>query len=494
MSENQNKENIRDIDSISQGFSPLSTSSTSNKEVVKDIELGQVPRTLVELLTIHGQRHLIDAISKCPSENKKDFINEINSIDWGSLKNIFKPIDMQEAQIQMSNVITLEERFKEEKTLRQEGEKAYKDGEVAVLLVAGGQGTRLGYDGPKGCYQALALSKKSLYRVHAEKILYASKKYGKDIPFLVMTSPDTDLKTREYFKNNNYFGLKEDNVFFFCQGVTATCDNFGRALLKSNHELLKNPDGHGGCYTAFMKSNALDFLEKKGSKVIVYIQVDNILAPIDDQVLVGLLKSKKAEIVTKVLKKASPQEKVGHLVSVNGQDQIVEYVDVTKEQLEMKNAVGEYIFNWGSPAMHAFSVDFFKRLKKQQINLPFHQSKKFVKAYIDGMIQDVEAYKHEKFIFDLLPLAKTHIGLEIKREDEFSPIKNSVGNDSVQTALELYSNRNKRWLRDMGVDISLLTSSDYVEIDMNFAPTYEDFKIAWDNRFKKAVGDNIIIY
>ena len=472
----------------------LSNFESSTSSNVKEIDVSKLPpRTLVELLTINGQTHLLDAIKKCPEDKRDDFIKEINSIDWSSLKNVFTPVDMTSAKIQMSEVISLKDRDLIADDLKFIGKKAYENGQVGVLLVAGGQGTRLGYNGPKGCFQTLQISQKTLYQIHAEKIIYASKKYGKTIPFLIMTSPHTDSETKAFFKENNYFGMKESDVFFFCQSMTATLDLNGKALLKSDSELLKNPDGHGGCYTAFMKSGALEYLEKRGIKTLVYIQVDNILAPIDDTVLVGLQESRNADIVTKVLRKASPQEKVGHLVCVNGKDQIVEYVDVTKEQLELKDENGEPIFNWGSPAMHAFSVDFFRRLKNEKVFLPFHQSKKIVKAYRDGMVQDTEAYKHEKFIFDLLPLANRHIGLEIKREDEFSPIKNMTGVDSIDTALELYSNRNKRWLNKVGVDTSKLSLKDYIEIDISYAPTFEDFEKNWDNRFSEIKGSSVQI-
>ncbi len=466
-------------------------SQNKKQDTVKEIDVSKIPpRTLVELLTINRQSHLLDAIRSCPNDEKSDFIEQIDKIDWGSLKNIFTPVDMSTAEIKMSHVLSLREREEEKDDLDEIGRKCYEDGQVGVLLVAGGQGTRLGYNGPKGCFKTLKSSGKTLYQIHAEKILFASKKYGKPIPFLIMTSPDTDVETRTFFKENNYFGLDEKLVFYFCQSMTATCDLMGRALLKNESSLLRNPDGHGGCYTAFMRSGALEFLEKHGIKALVYIQVDNILAPIDDPILVGLLRSKESDLVTKVLKKVSPQEKVGHLVSINGKDQIVEYVDVTPEQLNMVDEKGELIFNWGSPAMHAFSVDFFRRLKNQQVNLPFHQSKKIVKAFVDGMIRDVEAYKHEKFIFDLLPLAHNHVGLEIKREDEFSPIKNFTGVDSVDTALELYSNRNKRWLSKVGVDKKLLDSSNYVEIDTMYAPTIEDFVANWDDSRNLMQSDN----
>ena len=472
----------------------LSNFDNDTSSDVKEIDVSKLPpRTLVELLTINGQTHLLDAIKKCPEDKRDDFIKEINSIDWSSLKNVFTPVDMTSAKIQMSEVISLKDRDLMADDLKLIGKKAYENGQVGVLLVAGGQGTRLGYNGQKGCFQTLQISQKTLYQIHAEKIIYASKKYGKAIPFLIMTSPHTDSETKAFFKENNYFGIKESDVFFFCQSMTATLDLNGKALLKSDSELLKNPDGHGGCYTAFMKSGALEYLEKRGIKTLVYIQVDNILAPIDDTVLVGLQESRNADIVTKVLRKASPQEKVGHLVCVNGKDQIVEYVDVTKEQLELKDENGELIFNWGSPAMHAFSLDFFRRLKNEKVFLPFHQSKKIVKAYRDGMVQDTEAYKHEKFIFDLLPLANRHIGLEIKREDEFSPIKNITGVDSIDTALELYSNRNKRWLNKVGVDTSKLSLKDYIEIDISYAPTFEDFEKNWDNRFSEVKGSSVQI-
>jgi UDP-N-acetylglucosamine/UDP-N-acetylgalactosamine diphosphorylase len=391
-------------------------------------------------------------------------------------------------------VVTLEERARRRAELVKAGEAAYAAGHVAVLMVAGGQGTRLGSSAPKGCFQIAPHSGKSIYQLQAEKVLSLSRRIGRPVAFLVMTSPMTDEETREFFQAHGYFGLEAAQVRFFSQGTVPSLDQQGRALLAAPGRLLENPDGHGGCFTALVKSGNLARLAKEGVKQLVYIQVDNILAPVDDAELVGLAMTENTDVITKVLEKANPDEKVGHLVSVGGADRIVEYTEVTPEQARSRNAQGELIYRWGSPAMHCWSIDFLARLDAKGYRIPLHRSSKPLKAWVDGAITEVKGWKSERFIFDLLPEAKVSIGMAIDRDAEFAPVKNANETDgkpnvdSPATTVALASAQYAAWLKAAGVKLSLPAHAR-IEISPLFAATKDQFLAKWDKRVGEISGD-----
>jgi UDP-N-acetylglucosamine/UDP-N-acetylgalactosamine diphosphorylase len=360
---------------------------------------------------------------------------------------------------------------------------------VAVLMVAGGQGTRLGSSAPKGCFTVSPHGHKSIYQLQAEKVLALSRRTGRAVPFLVMTSPMTDAETREFFAANGDFGLATGQVRFFSQGTVPSLDQQGRALLKGPGELLENPDGHGGCFTALVKSGNLARLRAEGVAQIVYIQVDNILVPVDDALLLGVAMVEKADVVTKVLEKAHPDEKVGHLVKVGERDSIIEYTELTAEQTRQKNALGELLYRWGSPAMHCWSVSFLARLADFGYRIPLHRSAKPLKAWTPaGGVAEVKGIKNERFIFDLIPEALVSVGLAIDRDAEFAPVKNASGNDSPASALALASTQYAAWLTAAGCRVALPPGA-HIEISPRYAATKAQFLARWDRRVTEITGD-----
>jgi UDP-N-acetylglucosamine/UDP-N-acetylgalactosamine diphosphorylase len=442
--------------------------------------------TLAELLTRHGQGHLLAGIEQLPAAERSAFLARLADIDWEELQHHSSP--PASGAVDKSRVIDFNERAQRRAELERIGEAAYRAGEVAVLMVAGGQGTRLGTSAPKGCFSVAPHSGKSIYQLQAEKVLSLSRRIGHDVPFLVMTSPMTDGETRDFFNVNGLFGLKPEQVRFFSQGTVPSLDQQGRALMSGPGRLLENPDGHGGCFTALVKSGNLARLRREGVAQIIYIQVDNILVPVDDVDLVGVATSENADVVTKVLEKVSPDEKVGHLVHVDGHDVIVEYTEVTPEQARSRDAQGELIYRWGSPAMHCWSVAFLGRLADQQYKIPLHRSSKPLKAWVDGQIQEVKGWKSERFIFDLIPEARISLGLAINRDDEFAPVKNKEGTDSPATAVAMAHQQYCRWLQAGGVSLNLPPSAQ-IEISPLFAATQAQFLGKWDRRVTTLSGD-----
>lgn len=441
---------------------------------------------LSERLAQHGQEHVLADIDNLDADRREALLARLAAIDWNELAHPAEPVSPDD--VGPSRVVTLAERGERAAELRAAGEQALADGAVAVLMVAGGQGTRLGFSGPKGCYEVGAHSGKSIYQIQAEKVLALSRRVGKPVPFLVMTSPATDAETRSYFSVNEHFGLADEQVRFFSQGTVPSLADDGRALFAEAGVLLENPDGHGGCFQALLRSGELARLRRENIRQVVYIQVDNILAPVDDPELIGLAEVEQADVVTKVLEKAHPDEKVGHLVKVAGRDRIVEYTELTPEQTRLTFDDGSLIFRWGSPAMHCWSVAFFARLEDADFTLPLHRSSKPLKAWVDGAIQEVKGWKSERFIFDLVPEADVSLGLELDRTIEFAPVKNAEGNDSPDTAREIASEMWAGWLRDAGVAVEL-GAGQLIEISPLYAATAESFAAKWDGRTQRVSGD-----
>ncbi len=446
---------------------------------------------IAEQLAAHGQEHVLTDIESLSAEQRDAFIARLAKVDWEELQCPVEVADSStdaDTTVGPSRVIQLTERTERADEFIAAGEVAYAAGQVAVLMVAGGQGSRLGFSGPKGCYEIGAHSGKSIYQVQAEKVLALSQRVQKAVPFAVMTSPATDSETREYFAVNDNFGLAADQVLFFSQSMVPSIDENGKALLAGPGQLLENPDGHGGCHTALVASGTLDELEARGIQQIVYIQVDNILVPVDDPELVGVAVVENTDVITKVLEKADPDERVGHLVKIAGRDHIIEYTELTEEETRLTYDDGSLIYRWGSPAMHCWSVGFFRRLADKQFTLPLHRSQKPLKAWTAAGITEVIGWKNERFIFDLVSEAEQSVGLVIDRDDEFAPVKNPTGIDSAQSAQQLASDLYGRWLASTGVTVEL-QAGQHIEISPLFAATKKQFQHKWDNRLTTVCGD-----
>ena len=444
------------------------------------------PAALEEHLRRNGQGHLLDGAAELDPPVREHFLSRLASVDWEELGRPPEPPDV--AEVEPSRVVTLDEQRARRGELISPGEEAYRGGGVAVLMVAGGQGTRLGFRGPKGCFPLAPHSRKTIYQWQAEKLLSLSRRVGRDVPFLVMTSPATDAETRDFFAAHAFFGLRPGQVHFFVQGTVPSVDRDGRGLLEAPGKLLENPDGHGGAFTALVESGNLERLRGEGVTHLLYIQVDNVLAPVDDPLLVGLAREERADVVSKVIEKAHPDEKVGHLVNVGGRDRIIEYTELSPEQTRARAADGTLLFRWGSPGMHCWSLAFLAGLADEGYRLPLHRSAKPLKAWLDGSVQQVDGWKYERFIFDLLPQAERSVGMEIDRDAEFAPVKNASGEDSPATAVELAHRQYVAWLEAAGVSVSLPPEAR-VEISPLLAATCEQFLERWDGRLREVRGD-----
>lgn len=338
---------------------------------------------------------------------------------------------------------------------RAEGEAALRAGQVGVLLVAGGQGSRLGYEGPKGCYPIAPLSDASLFEIHARKILALERAFGAAIPFYIMTSQANDAATRAFFAEHGFFGLAPERVLFFSQGMWPAMTAEGRLIMAAPDSLFMSPDGHGGILAALKRHGLLEDMRRRGLRAVFYFQVDNPLVEIADPAFVGLHLRRGADMSVKVCLKRDPGEGLGVVVRRAGRAEIIEYSELTEEQKHARQSDGRLRFGYGSVAIHVFSPAFLARQADEP--LPLHLAHKKVPFCDDKgrMVKPASpnAYKFEQFIFDVLPRAATSLNVEFLREDEFSPVKNAEGADSPATTRRDMQLKFARWFEVCGVAV-----------------------------------------
>ncbi len=368
------------------------------------------------------------------------------------------------------------------------GEDALRAGRVAAFVVAGGQGTRLGFNGPKGTYPVTPVRKHSLFQVFAEKIKAASTRYGKPIPWFIMTSNLNYEATVRFFEQHAFFGLDEDTVHFFQQGLMPAVDYDGKILLETPGRIAMTPDGHGGSLRALVRSGAVAKMEEAGIDVISYFQVDNPLVKCIDPAFIGFHLKAESEMSSKMLPKRHSKEKLGHFCTQRGKTVIVEYSDMPDELTEATDEQGNLRYIAGSIAIHTLSRDFIKRMGGNDVSasLPFHRADKKIQTVTDEghpiKPESPNGVKFEMFVFDALPFAQQPVILETAREDDFSPVKNAEGADSPQTCREDQLREYTRWLKAAGVEIDTdgagLPAASF-EISPLFADSERTFVDAW---------------
>lgn len=436
--------------------------------------------TALAMLASIGQEHLLDGFGQLPDAAKAALFDQLSSVDLAALPALIaqyvtaKPPVTLPADIRpvdayaLSGRTTQGARAWDRTAARGVGIDLIKTGKVAAFTVAGGQGSRLGFEGPKGCYPGGAVTGKPLFTMLADWILAAQERFcgpGTTIPWFIMTSPGNHRQTTEFFAANHNFGLRAEDVFFFPQGQMPSMDMAtGRILLAGPGTIALNPDGHGGSIKALADSGSIRRMAERGVEQLCYVQIDNPLVRVIDPVFLGLHASapdSSAEMSSKYVAKTEPGEKVGLLCRVAGKTAVVEYSDAPKQMQEQRNADGSLMYNAGSIAIHIIARSFLERLNSGTgFGLPYHRAEKKVPYYdpAKGVVVTPDkpnAVKLETFVFDALPLAKSDIArgsivMETDRVDEFAPIKNADGADSPATCAQLQTLRAARWLEAAG--------------------------------------------
>jgi UDP-N-acetylglucosamine/UDP-N-acetylgalactosamine diphosphorylase len=361
----------------------------------------------------------------------------------------------------------------------QHGEGIIRAGKTAAFTVAGGQGTRLGYDGPKGTLPVSPIKNKPLFQLFAEQILGISEKYGVVIPWYVMCSPLNLEATIAHFKEQKYYGLGQDDLKFFAQGVMPATDFKGNLLLASHDSLALSPNGHGGSLKALIDSGSVADMAQRGIEHVSYFQVDNPLVSVINPLLLGVHDLQGSDMSSRSLTKTGPFEKLGNFVSIDDRVTIIEYSDLTEEKALEKDEEGRIKYRAGSPAIHVLRRDFIEQFASGDIKLPYHRAEKKVACLNETgeaiAPEEPNAVKFETFVFDALPLAKNPLILEADRLEEFSPVKNMTGVDSLESSQADQVKRAKRWLSNAG---HVVKEDAIVEISPRAFPNEWDIQSA----------------
>ncbi|MBA2116492.1 putative uridylyltransferase [Planctomycetes bacterium FF15] len=344
-------------------------------------------------------------------------------------------------------------------TAREVGEQLLREGKVAALLVAGGQGSRLGFDHPKGMFPVGPVSGNTLFQIHLEKIVARSRRYGKAIPLYLMTSPATHDETIAFLDKHDRFGMAKEDLHIFCQGTMPAIDKeTNQLLLAEPDQLALSPDGHGGMLGAMVKSGCLKDMNQRGIEQIYYFQVDNPLADVCEPEFLGLHHQAESEMSTQVVSKKLPEEKLGILAELNGQLQLVEYSELPATQAAEKIEDGTLKHWAGNIAVHGVKTSFLQRMSTQAGSLPWHKAIKKV-PYVSPAGDTISpeapnAIKFERFIFDLLPQAQNPMVVEVDPALRFAPVKNADGapSDTPQAAKEALCAVHRSWLKQCGVE------------------------------------------
>ena len=406
-------------------------------------ELGEIKAVLKK----YGQEHLLNNFENLDEAHKKELLKEIKGINfelvtslYDSTKNEKKNTKDEITPIDYLDKFKLGDKYKYYENI---GKKAIKEGELAVVTMAGGQGTRLGHNGPKGTYDIGLDSHKSLFELLSDGIKEEAKKYGVTIPWFIMTSRENNKATIEFFEKHKYFGYQKDkNIFFFIQGELPMMDTEGKILIGEDGLIKLAADGHGGIYESLVKSGMTKKMKELGVEWVFIGGVDNCLVKMVDPVLMGIAIDQQVTVACKSVVKANPQEKVGVFCKRNGKPNVIEYTEITEDMAEARDKDGELLYGESHILCNLFSVDAVERMGANP--LPYHIAFKKAK-YIDKDGNLVEpdspnAYKFEAFLFDAFGEVDEMAVLRVKREEEFAPVKNAdtAGVDCPKTARELY--------------------------------------------------------
>lgn len=439
----------------------------------------QVVQDLQSRLVDFGQDHVLRYWGQFDLTQQEELVHQLSSIDFEQLRRLrdhgasetdFSALALKATPPKAFRINEVGEISSSDARL--EGQRLLASGGVGAVLVAGGQGTRLGFPHPKGMFPVGPVSERSLFQMHVDQLLAISRRYGHSVPLYLMTSPATHDETVAYFQQHDRLGLAEDDLHIFCQGTMPTIDDRGRLMLESRHRVCVNPDGHGGMLDAFDRSGCLQHAQSRGIDQLFYFQVDNPLVSVCDAEFLGYHSLAQSDMSTSVVAKNTPLDPVGNVVSIDDSLQVIEYIDLPDLAAERRDEQGRLYLWAGNIAVHTFRWDFLERVAAIDDALPFHFAHKAV-PYLNELGELVKpsepnATKFEKFIFDLMPLAHNAIAVEVSQHDQFAPVKNASGaaSDTPESSRAAIVARAKRWLTSVGVEV---VDGVQVEIHPSFA-------------------------
>lgn len=415
---------------------------------------------LLKQLEKFGQEHLVKFWDEIDSKQRQQLQQELDELNFSELQSFYERVtgtnenengeklDEKLQPIEDSQFLSIRGTSSQLiKEYEAEGLARIAESQVGVLLLAGGQGTRLGFSHPKGMYDVGLPSKKTLFQIQAERIRtlqrLAFQQTGKNgrITWYIMTSEHTMEPTREFFERHNYFGLDATDVIMFEQG-SLPCFGFdGKILLDEKYAIARAPDGNGGIYRALKSQGILDDMKQREVLYLHAHSVDNILIKVADPVFIGYCVQQNADCAAKVVEKSQPNEAVGVICMVDGKYQVVEYSEISTKASELRNTDGRLTFNAGNICNHFFTSEFLNKIGNEfEKDLKLHVAKKKI-PFVDNagkrcVPEKPNGIKIEKFVFDVFEFAEKFVVLASERDEEFSPLKNaeSIGKECATTA------------------------------------------------------------
>lgn len=433
---------------------------------------------IIEAWSARGQGHLFAHWNERPEARRQALLSDLDALKTDMYQRLREQLQLglhDAAPHRIEPIAHLPvQQWRQDTVARDCGRELIAAGKAGYLTVAGGQGSRLGFDGPKGCFPISPIRGATLFQIFAEKILAARRRFQSPQYWYIMTSPLNLRETRRFFESNGYFGLPEEEVLFFTQGLFPSLSAQGELLLDERGGLFQNPNGHGGTIAALQDSGCLDHLQARGIEQLFYFQVDNPLVRIPDPHFLGVHALKRSQMSSKVIEKAHPEEKLGSSGRVDGKPAVIEYSDLSPEQMRARDAGGRLLYSHGSIAVHILDVEF---LSLHTGELPLHVARKRIKAWTPndegGTVSEREAIKFEMFIFDALSEAIDPLFFETLREDEFAPLKNRTGPDSIETCKQGMTKLYARWLQSAGVEVPMSDNAPVYRLEIS--PIF-----AWD--------------
>ena len=399
------------------------------------------------ILKKYNQEHLLNVYEKLEEKKQKQLLNQIMNIDFELIRSLYDNTKKENSTnndkiepMEYLDKYKLNDKYKYYENI---GKQAIKEGKLAAVTMAGGQGTRLGHTGPKGTYDIGLDSHKSLFELLCDYLKEEGKKYGVTIPWFIMTSRENNKETVEFFEKNKFFGYQKDkNIFFFIQGELPMVDTEGKILIGEDGLIKQAADGHGGIYESLVKNGMTEKMKQLGIEWVFIGGVDNCLVKMVDPVLMGVAIDKEVTVACKSIVKANPHEKVGVFCKRNGKPGVIEYSEITDEMAEAVDENGELLYGESHILCNLFNIKAVERMGTTP--LPYHSAYKKAK-FIDKdgnlVVPDSpNAYKFEAFLFDAFGAVDDMAILRVKREEEFAPVKNadSAGVDCPSTARKLY--------------------------------------------------------
>lgn len=391
-------------------------------------------------LNEYNQNHVLEFYEKLSEVEKENLLRQIAATDFEIIKNSRENMHSEiKGVISPISVMTVDEINNSFDTYEERGLEAIKAGEVAAVLLAGGMGTRLGSNNPKGMYDIGLTRPVYIFQRLFENLMEVTDRAGSYVHMFIMTSEKNHRATVEFIQGKNYFGYPKEYVHFFSQEMAAATDYEGKVYMEAKSRIATSPNGNGGWYLSLKKAGLSEVIEKAGIKWLNVFAVDNVLQKIADPAFVGATISNNCVCGAKVIRKADKNESVGVLCLEDNHPSIVEYYELTDEMKDAVNEKGEPAYNYGVILNYLFGVKELDDIVARK--LPLHVVEKKI-PYIndEGVMISPDkpnGYKYETLILDMIKLLDSCCAYEVVREKEFAPIKNLTGVDSVESARKL---------------------------------------------------------